>query len=298
MPKANILIAEDDLMIQVVIEEYLENEDYELTFADDGELAWQQLQDLSLSFDVVILDRKMPKMNGLDLLKLIKQDDRLKNIPVILQTGMKEKADIVEGLEAGAFYYLTKPFDESVLLSVVHTAVDDSLRYKEFAQRIEETQKTSEASINLIQDATYHYRTLDEAKSMAALLSNASSTPGTTILGLSELLINAVEHGNLGITYDEKSELNNNNSWSLEVEKRLNLEPYKNRFVTVKLHRSEQGLEVNIIDCGDGFDWQQYMEFSVERAGDNHGRGIALANQLGFKTLSCLGKGNEVYIII
>ena len=73
---------------------------------------------------VILLDLMMPDMYGLDVLSKLKGDPRLRDIPVILQTGSHDDMAINQGLQAGAFYCLRKPFNRQMLLE----AVDGALR--------------------------------------------------------------------------------------------------------------------------------------------------------------------------
>ena len=140
----------------------------------------------------------------------------------------------------------------------------------------------------------FRYRDLEEAKSLAHFLARACPEPERAILGLHELLINAVEHGNLGLSYTDKSALIAATSWLEEVNHRLQLDEFKDRYVEVRFERLADSLSFTIIDQGKGFDWRDYLDFSTERAFDLHGRGIAMAGKISFDSLTYLGCGNTV----
>jgi len=142
--------------------------------------------------------------------------------------------------------------------------------------------------------AEFRYRNLSEARDLALLLADASLDPGRTLNGYSELLINAVEHGNLSISYAEKSTLMNEGRWAEEVETRLQHPDFTDRRVNVTLEKTANANCVTITDQGNGFDWQTYVEFSPERVFDLHGRGIAMSKVISFDGLEYLGKGNSV----
>lgn len=144
----------------------------------------------------------------------------------------------------------------------------------------------------------FSFRTLDQARALAVLLSNASSAGPRLVIGLSELLLNAVEHGNLGIGYDEKTGLNERGEWQTEVERRLALPEYAEKRVLVEYTQGDGELRVLIRDQGAGFDWNTYLEVAPERAFDNHGRGIAMARGLSFDSLEYRGRGNEVVAVV
>jgi hypothetical protein len=119
-------------------------------------------------------------------------------------------------------------------------------------------------------------------------------------MGLMELMLNAVEHGNLGITYDEKSKLIAENGLQEEIERRLALPEYADRIATARFRRVGKSLIFTIKDEGQGFDWKSYLEMSLDRLMDNHGRGIAMSRSISFTHLEYRGKGNcvEATIII
>ena len=104
-----------------------------------------------------------------------------------------------------------------------------------------------------------------------------------------ELLINAIEHGNLGITYAEKTELVLSGEWFAEVERRLADPIYAEKEAQLTFHAATDAITVNIQDAGHGFDWEQYLELSPERAADVHGRGISAARAMSFDSLEYLG---------
>lgn len=114
------------------------------------------------------------------------------------------------------------------------------------------------------------------------------------IYGISELIVNAIEHGNLGISYDDKTELNKQGKWLDEIDKRLKLPENKDKRVIVNYKKEKKIITLNICDEGEGFNWEEYMEISPSRATDNHGRGIAMSKIISFDTIEYKGKGNEV----
>ncbi|MBL0331202.1 MAG: response regulator transcription factor [Bacteroidetes bacterium] len=114
MPKTqlNILLAEDDLNLGILLVDYLETEGFDLKLCKDGELALKAFQ--NQSFDLCLLDVMMPKMDGFSLAKAIRLID--KNVPIIFITAKSLKEDKLKGYDLGADDYITKPFDEEELL--------------------------------------------------------------------------------------------------------------------------------------------------------------------------------------
>ena len=121
MSRQSVLVVEDEEDIMEVIRFNLEKEGYEVHQALSGEKALQVIENNLPS--LVLLDLMLPGINGLDLCRILKQNDRTKAIPVIMLTAKSEDADIVTGLEMGAEDYITKPFSPRVLLARVRTVL-------------------------------------------------------------------------------------------------------------------------------------------------------------------------------
>nr|CRH07836.1 putative response regulator receiver protein [Candidatus Magnetococcus massalia] len=302
MHEPQILLVDDQPINLEILSEYLRDEGYRLSIARDGREAWELLERHPLSFHAVLLDRMMPHMDGMKVLEQMKAHDELKLVPVIMQTAKASEEEIVEGLEAGAHYYLTKPYRKDVLRAIVRTAVDDYSAYCGIRDQSRETQnKASEVvqSVQLLNQGRFRFQTLKEAQNLAALLAQGCPDPERVVLGLSELLINAVEHGNLGITYEEKSNLlKNRDDWLQEVKRRQELPANSDKWAVVDYQRNDEHIEITITDQGIGFDWQGYLNFDPARAFDSHGRGIAMAKMLSFDCMQYQDPGNQVKVCV
>jgi CheY-like chemotaxis protein len=287
---ANLLLVDDEHLFCTLTQRILERCGYSVEVAADGLAAWKLIDSSPSRFDLILLDKQMPVMDGLGLLKLIKADRRFDDIPVVMLTGDNRQEDVLEGLAAGAIYYLTKPVAKELLELVIENVLDEFRQKRELRELI--GQRTNYQ--NLLHRAEFAYRTLSEAKDLALLLADCSTCPERTLNGYLELLINAVEHGNLGISYAEKGELLKEGRWMEAVEERQRQPKYQDRTVQVVLEKSAAASVVTITDEGDGFDWHSYLEFSPERAFDLHGRGIAISKAMCFDNLEYRGSGNIV----
>jgi len=107
-----ILIAEDEKVMRSMLADYLENFDYELFLAEDGAIAWELWNNNKC--DLLISDINMPNMNGIDLLKNIKNVD--KSFPVIIITGVNVEKAQEKAMENGADAFLIKPFKMKSLI--------------------------------------------------------------------------------------------------------------------------------------------------------------------------------------
>ena len=106
----SILIIDDDKRLRELLEDYLKEKKYKIYLCDDFSSANEILQ--YFLFDLVIIDRMMPSGDGIDLIKIIKEN---KNIPVIMLTALGESENRIQGLQYGADDYLSKPFEPEEL---------------------------------------------------------------------------------------------------------------------------------------------------------------------------------------
>jgi CheY-like chemotaxis protein len=285
-----LLVVDDEALNREIIAEYLDGEAYDIVNADRAERARALLNESPDRFDAVLLDQSMPGMDGMTLLGILKADPRFKTLPIIMQTAAAAPELVARGLELGAFYYLTKPYERSALRKVVQLAVEGRNESRNIAERVQ----VFTASMPLLVTAKFRFRTIDEGRHLATLIAACCPKPELVAIGLTELLINAVEHGNLDIGYDEKSQLQQQNLWLHEVERRLALPEYAGKSVEVSFERTGKTLRITIKDEGRGFDFRRFLKTAQERAFDMHGRGIAIARQMSFSNLEFLGAGNEV----
>jgi DNA-binding response OmpR family regulator len=291
MTQTRILAVDDEPLNLAIIEEYLcEEANYILDTAQDGECAWTALESASPTYDLVILDRMMPVLDGMALLKRMKADPRFADVPVIMQTAAAAPDQVREGLAAGAYYYLTKPYEPETLCAVVRAAIGDRHALRSARSRAESLEKAFQ-QLSLVE---FRFRTLEEASELAQLLAEFCPNPQGVLFGLTELMINAVEHGNLGITYREKTLLLMENDWQAEVGRRLELPQFRDRVARVRLERLADRVRFTIADEGNGFDWQRYLDFDPSRIFDPNGRGIAMAHRSSFCSIDYQGSGSTV----
>lgn len=283
------LIVDDEEFNRDILIEFLEEAGYRVIGAANGQQALDQLA-AHPETDLIILDRMMPDLDGLEVLKRIKADPQRRDLPVIMQTAAAASQQILEGIRAGAFYYLTKPYQKELLLTIVATACTDLTRMREIQQIVVGQGRI----LALMDQARFRFRTLEEAKGLAHLVAECCPAPERAVYGLSELMINAVEHGNLGITYAEKSALVRSGAWQQEVVRRLDLPENRGRFAILEFEARVDDLLIVIRDQGAGFDWCDYLEISPRRAGDPNGRGVAMARAISFTSLAYSGSGNRV----
>ncbi len=117
----HVLVAEDDPAIRRLIEVAVR--DFATVYTvEDGEKALAWLRE-NPGVDLLITDVMMPGLDGFTLSKMLRRDSKLGRIPVIFLTAKDRPRDIVDGINAGARHYLTKPFDRDDLVAMVRSTL-------------------------------------------------------------------------------------------------------------------------------------------------------------------------------
>lgn len=112
-----ILVVDDDPIFRHLLKELLQENGYLVDTAKDGREAFEKLK--KEKYDLVILDVNMPNMNGFEALSKIREDEEIFDIPVIMLTVKSMVKDQIKGFEHGADEYLSKPFENEVLLAKI-----------------------------------------------------------------------------------------------------------------------------------------------------------------------------------
>ena len=131
-----ILVVDDDELNRDVLAERLSRQGHVVTTACDGEDAF--LQAKRTSFDLILLDVMMPRLDGYGTLKALKNDDRLRSIPVIMISALDELSSVVRCIEIGAEDYLPKPFNATLLRARIGACLRDKARHDEEVKLYEE----------------------------------------------------------------------------------------------------------------------------------------------------------------
>lgn len=127
LDRYRVLIIDDERLNLEILRKSLESADYEVIEATSANKALRILKH-DKKFHAILLDRMMPGMNGIDFLKILKADNNLRDIPVIIQSAVKEIEQIAEGYNEECYFYLTKPFRPNMMLNMVKKAIDSSFK--------------------------------------------------------------------------------------------------------------------------------------------------------------------------
>ena len=292
MPKGTVLAVDDEAIALRILKITLEGGGYKVVTATSGEAALAELDAAPDRFDAVLLDRIMPGMGGMEVLRSIRADSRFLGLPVIMQTAASLPQEIKDGISGGAHYYVTKPYDDQALLSVTNSA---TAKYQQFRD-VMGWGAESVAALSLMQQGLFRIRTPHEARMVANLVADLAENPAAVMLGMMELLINAIENGNLGFSGDEKEALIQEGHWKDSLMNRLYDPENMDKFVYVAFSVEDGITTVVIKDEGSGFDFNNEANLVAENAFSSHGRGIFMARMFSFDSLDYSEEGTRVQV--
>lgn len=118
LDKMKILIVEDSLTQALLLQNSLEDHHMSVSLAKDGLEGLQKMEEVLP--DLVISDIEMPRMNGYEFCKRVKEHPNFKHIPVIILTNLSDPMDVIRGIECGCDSFLTKPCEINILLSTIY----------------------------------------------------------------------------------------------------------------------------------------------------------------------------------
>lgn len=183
--KFKVLVAEDDRVSRKVLEKYLQRWDYEVVSCDNGNDAWDLLQEHSDCY-LAVLDWMMPGLSGVDLCRKLRAEDSFSLLYIVLLTGKTEKRELVHGLEAGANDYVVKPFDPMDLnsrLKVGRRLVESRLllaeKNRELRRYADEMEKLAEERAHML----LHADRLASLGTLTAGIAHEINNPTTFISG-------------------------------------------------------------------------------------------------------------------
>lgn len=290
----NILVVEDSASERLFLETHIRSLGHIPTGVKNGQEAIDILKSDQSHFDMVLMDRMMPVMDGIKAVHIIKETPELRDIAVIMLTSADSPEEMQDGLSAGVFYYLSKPLQTNTFNAVVSAVT------REVNQRrmLDIQMRRHRTSFGQIHTCRFEFDSLEQAESIAGFMAQCFPNPERVITGLAELMINAVEHGLYEIGYDKKTELLDSGMWRAEIERRQGLPEYAGRKAEAIVTKKDNGVYAIITDNGAGFDWKNYLSIDPSRAGDNHGRGIAQAKAISFDHMNYNDTGNRVVVFV
>ena len=119
--RQEILVVEDDAGVRTVLEVALETAGFAVRTASTGDAGWREIKSAPPS--LVLLDLMLPGLGGLEICRRMRRESALRDVPVVMLTALGSEDRVIEGLDAGADDYVTKPFSPAVLLARIRAAL-------------------------------------------------------------------------------------------------------------------------------------------------------------------------------
>jgi DNA-binding response OmpR family regulator len=283
-----VLLVEDDRMAAMMVSSMLSDLGYQVEMAQNGAEAYALLREAPTRADMVLTDRFMPALDGLGLTRRLRREPATQHMPIVMLTGTGDSASIAEGIEAGVQQYLTKPVDPNLLQQVMQ-ATSRQIEQRRAAAR---TLQSHQAGFSNIQRIDFHLRTMAEIAPVSSLLASLADNPEKVIVGLRELLTNAVEHGIYRLGGQAKAQHLSQGTLDAELARR-EADPDYTGVAEAAAQRLPDGIKFAFRDPGPGFAWQRFIRPDPAQGIGQCGRGIA-RSALIFNKVEFHGTGNLV----
>jgi two-component system, cell cycle response regulator len=196
MAQGNILLADDNKLVVKITSAILEDADYEVS------VAWDGLEAINKAYaeepDIVILDVEMPRINGYQVCRLLKDDEYTRDIPVVMLTGRDQQSDMFWGLKTGADAYVTKGFKPEELLTIVKQQLDQSQKARagqakrEVPTKLLEQEGVFSRVIDLLDSKLFESTILNELGSLASVSKDYKETVRAVLEILSRVVGNSI----------------------------------------------------------------------------------------------------------
>lgn len=296
--KTSVLLVDDEPLVREELGGFLEDEGYEVMTARDGEEGLELFRQHGP--DMVITDAKMPKREGLDLARAILEENA--HVPITMITGHGSETMAISALRLGITDFIKKPVQITDLLA----ALDRMQGALKLATVRAECGAMVPDSVRLLRRSR-RYQLGNDATVIPSFVKSVVDDMGVGIdnrrreglqLALREILLNAVEHGNLEVSFQEKTDATERGSLDGLLAQRLDDPVLSARQVFVDVTRTEEQIHVLVKDQGRGFDWRSIPD-PTDPANllRSHGRGVLLAH-LSVDELSFNDAGNQVTLVL
>jgi DNA-binding response OmpR family regulator len=282
-----VLVVDDEEALRALLMRVLENEGFEPFPASDGEEAIRLFRERSPL--VVLSDIRMPRMDGLTLLTEIRKIDPA--AAVILMTGQGNEDVLLKALRGGATNFFKKPFNSRDLVEEIRKVV--AFRLEAVRNGLFSPHLTAESkSFVLPTGGGSYYPIVNQITLQLPCLLPPEDILNLKI-GIEEMITNAIEHGNLGISFEEKSEAIREGRLATLLAARAAEPGRAERRVFITSQLGSDLFEITIRDEGEGFDWKALPEVAPENLLAFNGRGIFLT-KIYFDEVQYNEDGNEV----
>lgn len=267
--KGKILIVDDNIDLLDYLKDFFMIYNYDVILAETGAEGINKFREFMP--DIVISDMRLPDKNGNIVVKEIKEIDR--DVPIIIITGYSDHQLILSAMKNGAVDLLKKPFkpnDLKYLINKIETL------FRKIKVKLSASFVQWEKRHIIIRNDIHIIRSVVDF--IFSNIDYISEDVSFMKIGLQEVLINAIEHGNLDITNKEKQELLDRGDYNRILKERMQQTEYRDKFVDIEIFSTPEYLKVSIQDMGKGFDLSSIPDpENPENFLKESGKGILMA---------------------
>ena len=298
--KERILIVDDDKYISLLLFNFLEDEGYVCDTAENGLEALEKVSK-GTKYDLVLLDFVMPKMNGMEFLAAVKEISP--KLPVLMISGYRTRENTLEALKLGAIGFIKKPFSLTDVLKNLRLVLHTAKSKKELGPILPYLKRGNMEFVFKTADMSSDKVSLYLATHLGEMGFIEGYRISTVALAFNEVLINAVEHGNLELPVNyfiEGAESDDKESLADLKNQRLKDPRYADRNIVVRYSFENNETSVTISDEGRGFDTarvEQFLAGDGQTMDDGIGRGLVLL-KYAVDRVTFNRTGNEVTLLI
>ncbi|HBE01630.1 MAG: hypothetical protein A2096_16535 [Spirochaetes bacterium GWF1_41_5] len=283
-----IAIIDDDENLLEDLAVFLQQSGFTVHTYSRGDDALAAIKEKPDRFAALAADRVMHDLGGLELMRKIRECFISWPVPVIIMTGCNcSKKEIITAMNQGAYFCITKPFAPSDLAVLLNSAIMRS-------EHLQVRKNENAGILGTCDLGCFTIKNFSEAWDFSSTIAALCADPEAAVIAASELLINAIEHGNLGLSYEDKTRLLLGDQYEKAIYRLLNSKEHRQKSVRVTLRKLNGFVQLLIRDQGKGFDYHKYLDPDFFRNDHLHGRGIAMAAM--HSTVAYHKEGSEVMI--
>lgn len=264
---------------------------FTISLKDEDENAIRSLRAQKSEIDAVVLDWRQQSVKNAEFARSLASLCYELELPVLVLACADAAETIALAKEAGLANCLTAPCPLNELKTNLINLTSGMASPLESAPELD---LPIADAFSLLQSCKFQFRTPEDVELLVPLLSRMFPDPDRSIAGIADLMMNAIEHGNLEIGHERKSEWIARGVYQNEFLKRLHTPPYSTRWGEVIINRRADGVLIIIMDQGCGFCWQNFVELEQPAVVEANGHGIARATKVSFDEVRFNHQGNQV----
>lgn len=273
------------------LDEQLQRLGFLILHVQQGTSALGEITMLAGSAEAVVLDWRCEGAKDVVFAEALAHTCAKIGLPVLTLAAASRAEDFQIASEAGLADHLPTPCQLADLKASLGAVV------KKRRQRPDVSALNLEDAVTLLESCKFRFRTPDDVEKLVPLIARIFPKPHRAAAGIAELMMNAIEHGNLEIGQERKADWVARGVYRAELAKRLNTPPFSARWGEVIINRRADGIMIVIMDQGCGFCWQDLIKNPAAQTGAAAvaaGQGLAKAKAECFDDIRFNHQGNQV----